>query len=61
MVQFDAEAIEPLAAFAGEDAQDLIGRLRAMQELGSAYTSFDGKNGEGSGKVQFIVRTESIE
>ena len=33
----------------------------AMQELGSAYTSFSGNNKDGSGKVQFIVRTESIE
>ena len=60
MAEFDEEGIRKLSDLMEDDVQELIDRLRAVQELSREYTSFDGSDGILPGSVQFIIRTESI-
>ena len=61
MVEFDEEGIQALSELVEDDAQGLIDRLKALQELAAEYTSFDGGDASVPGSVQFIIRTEAIE
>ena len=61
MTEFDEDGIEALSELVGDNAQELVDRLKAVQALGKEYTSFAGTNGDDSGSVQFIIRTASIE
>ena len=60
MAQFDAEGIEKLSDLFHDDGQDLIERLRALQDYARSYTTFSGAGSETPCEVRFIIRTESI-
>ena len=60
MTEFDEDGIEALSELVGDNAQELVDRLKALQALGKEYTSFAGTTGDDAGSVQFILRTESI-
>lgn len=77
MYTFDEEGIQKLSSLVEDDAKDLVDRVKALQELSTHYTSFDGTEaedataGDGSANngqadknknsVRFVIRTESIE
>lgn len=60
MLQFDQEGIDKLASYVNGDAAGLIERLKALKAASEEYTSFSGKCPAASGKVQFVIRTDSI-
>ena len=43
------------------DAQELIGRLKAIKAMSEEYTSFAGAKSDMPGSVRFVIRTDSIE
>ena len=67
MRTFDEEGIQKLSSLVEDDAKELIDRVKALQELSTEYTSFDGIEGsersigKDSESVRFVIRTDSIE
>ena len=60
MADFDEDGIQALSELLGDNAQEFVDRLKALQTLSREYTSFAGASGNEAGSVQFILRTESI-
>ena len=60
MAEFDEDGIQKLSALFQDDAQDLLDRLRALQEYSREYTSYSGASDAMPSQVRFIIRTESI-
>ena len=60
MAEFDEDGIQKLSALFQDDAQDLLDRLRALQEYSREYTSYSGASDAMPSLVRFIIRTESI-
>ena len=60
MAEFDEDGIQKLSDLFQDDAQDLLDRLRALQEYSREYTSYSGASDAMPSQVRFIIRTESI-
>ena len=61
MATFDEQGIKALSGLVEGDAQELIGRLKAIKAMSEEYTSFAGAKSDMPGSVRFVIRTDSIE
>lgn len=60
MMQFDEEGIQKISDALGDEAVEIIDRIKAVKELGSGYETFTGLADGQSGTVKFIIRTGSV-
>lgn len=61
MEEFNEKAIEKIVDFADGDLQDMIDRLKAVQEAGEEYQLFSEGTDGSTGHVKFIMETGAIE
>ena len=61
MEKFDEEGVQKITELFGDEMQNLLDRLSAVADAGSAYKAFDGQNENENGKVKFIIETAGIE
>lgn len=57
---FDKDGIQKLDDLAGDDLEDVITRLKAVQKADGLYTNFSGIGKHQTGSVKFIIETEEI-
>ena len=60
MKEFNEEGIQKLAHLFDADIDKFVDRFHAIQDAGTAYQSFAGISDDMSGKVKFIIKTDSI-
>ncbi|MBO5555517.1 MAG: hypothetical protein J5941_08365, partial [Solobacterium sp.] len=59
MEKFKSEGIDKLAEVFGE-LEDVLDRLTAISDAGTAYRSFSGTSENENDSVKFIFKTESV-
>ena len=60
MNEFDQEGIQKLSDLAGDDLQNVIHHLKAVQKADKKYDSFAGILGDAKGSVKFIIETAPV-
>ena len=60
MVEFNEKGIQKLQKIFGNDVKDVLDRLDAVKDAGSAYTNFSGTADDSTAKVKFIFKTAEI-
>ena len=59
--KFNEEGVEKITNFVDQDLQNMIDRLKAIQEVSGTYKSFSSESDENSCSVKFIIETKGIE
>lgn len=60
MEKFKSEGIDKLAEVFGGELEDVLDRLTAISDAGTAYRSFSGTSENENDSVKFIFKTESV-
>lgn len=60
MFEFDEEGISKLTELFGDDVQNVIDRLKAVEQAGKDYNNFSGLVDGVDGSVKFIIKTEAV-
>lgn len=59
--KFNEEGVEKITDFVDQDLQDIIDRLKVLQDVSGTYKSFSSESDENSYSVKFIIETRGIE
>ena len=59
--KFNEEGVKKITNFVDQDLQNMIDRLKAIQEVSGTYKSFSSENDENSCSVKFMIETKGIE
>ncbi len=61
MKKFDKEGIQKLSDTINGGIQDVLNRLKAVEDADKAYKAFDGQTDDMDGSVKFVIETAGIE
>ena len=61
MKKFDKEGIQKLTDVLDGKVQDVLSRMKAVEDADKAYKAFDGQTDDMEGSVKFVIETAGIE